>query len=539
MKRIGVAMHADAGRRLTIEALAGVVGFEWIECDFDPDDRSIDAWIIPEARAEDVPSIVAADRPCFVVLTGDPRGDPQDRRPIRFSSSSDVPRVLAGRLVTCSQGRDRCDLPADLPITQTLAFQGDDRVWATHATPRRRHHFTSEAIPALVEREPIFRHFDQDGFFGLLPLLAFLQEVVSDPGWEGPPLQACFMFDDPNLHWSTYGFLDFEEFADHAEAHGYHGSFATIPLDGWFIHERTARLFRSRADRISLLMHGNDHVNHELARDMDASERLRLLSQALWRIEALERRAKVEVARVMAPPHGACSEATLHAMATLGYEAACISRGSLAAFNANAPWLRGLGMRPSDIIGGLPVLPRFRISATCQNAVLVAALLRQPIVPVGHHQDVAAGLDLFANLADDINGLGPVHWRDMKSIARAQFSQKVDGKILRVRMHSTRVDVRVPPGIEAIHAERGWRGASVDELHYSIAGRRSAECPNDGEPIEVKTGDRVAIDARPRQVAPASRASYAGARPWPIVRRVLTEVRDRLAPHLAVLRGRS
>ena len=49
----------------------------------------------------------------------------------------------------------------------------------------------------------------------------------------------------------------------------------------------------------------------------------------------------------------------------------------------------------TEMVAGLPVISRFRISRECQNAILLAAYLDQPIIPVGHHQDVAGGLDLL------------------------------------------------------------------------------------------------------------------------------------------------
>jgi len=37
-----------------------------------------------------------------------------------------------------------------------------------------------------------------------------------------PPLRACFVIDDPNLHWPSYGHLDYRRMAEHARRGGYH-----------------------------------------------------------------------------------------------------------------------------------------------------------------------------------------------------------------------------------------------------------------------------------------------------------------------------
>ena len=52
------------------------------------------------------------------------------------------------------------------------------------------------------------------------------------------------MLDDPNLHWPTYGFLDYAALVGSAKKHNYHVAIATIPLDGWFVHSAVGQLFR-------------------------------------------------------------------------------------------------------------------------------------------------------------------------------------------------------------------------------------------------------------------------------------------------------
>jgi hypothetical protein len=282
-------------------------------------------------------------------------------------------------------------------------------------------------------------------------------------------------------------------------------------------------------------MHGNDHVGEELSGRMQSREEAGILLQALWRIQRLELRSKVEVARVMAAPHGACSEACLGQMARLGYDAACVSRGSLAHHNPGAPWLRTLGMGPCDIVAGLPILPRFRLSSRCQAAILIAALLRQPIIPVGHHQDAARGFDVLAELAGFINGLGTVHWAGMSRIVRSQYSSMVDGKALLVRLHAGRADIRVPSGIEEVRVEppASMHGL-MQPLQYAIRGpscSAPAACAWN-EPISVVADETVVVRCGQSAALPDEETRYASMKLWPIIRRLLTEGRDRLAPTL-------
>src|SRR5687767_15441203 len=96
-----------------------------------------------------------------------------------------------------------------------------------------RHHYVALPVPELTEGEAVFTHFSGPRIACLLPLVLFLRTLIESPCWERPPLQAAFMFDDPNLHWTSYGFIDYADMVRHAAAGNYHVSMATIPLDGW------------------------------------------------------------------------------------------------------------------------------------------------------------------------------------------------------------------------------------------------------------------------------------------------------------------
>src|SRR5258706_1519091 len=127
-------------------------------------------------------------------------------------------------------------------------------------------------------------------------------------------MRACFMFDGPNLHWGSYGYIPYRELAKLAHARNFHVALATVPLDSWYVHRSTAALFRANTQRLSLLFHGNDHLRSELGQDRDRNASVGLLAQSLKRIAGAERRSGLSFSRVMAPPHGACKPEILDAM---------------------------------------------------------------------------------------------------------------------------------------------------------------------------------------------------------------------------------
>jgi len=370
---------------------------------------------------------------------------------------------------------------------------------------------------------------------GLLPMLHFLDLVLGAQGWTLPPLRASFVIDDPNLHWPSYGFLEYRDLIKHASRHGYHVGLATVPLDGWLVNSRAAALVRENPAELSLLMHGNDHVARELGRLATSAEAEPVIAQALQRIAALERRSGVVVDRVMAPPHGACSEPALAAMFRLGIEAACISRPY--------PWRDGLpaptplaGWRPAELVaGGLPVLPRHSLSLPREDLVF-RALLGQPLILYGHHQDFAHGLDLFAQAASDINALGDVQWGPLGWIARGNYSTRRVGETLHVGMHARRLSIEVPDGVRALHVQAqeplggpAWHKldleGEISEMTFRDGLGQSLPRPVDA-PAEL---DVTLIADQPLVHTEIPARPF---KPWPRIRRMMVEGRDRVQPLL-------
>jgi hypothetical protein len=531
MKTIGILTPLKSlGLQRMLKALGEAFQVRFEERTFG-NDEGIDAWFFQSVDWETRHCIARLNKSCYAVIRDDQRIPCGDSSTIKFSRNPALPSVLSGRLIRTNEIIKLMALPQRENMT-VLASKSGTPVWAIQEREGQYYHYVTLAVPELNEGEPLFQYFNGKKFLQLLPLIIFLQTLTEDKRWEQPPLRACFMFDDPNLHWRTYGFVDFAKFAEHAQGHNYHVSFATIPQDTWFFHKPTALLFQRHRDQLSLLIHGNDHIAHELARHSSDEERNRNLRQALKRIGEFERCAKVEVSRVMVPPHGACSEATLRVMAHIGFEAACISTGSLLRYNGRAVWLRTLGMSPSDIIAGLPVFSRFALSEEYQNTILISALLHQPIIIRGHHYDVADGLQLLADISEFVNSLGTVTWCNMKGISRSHCVQKCEGEILRVRMLTKRIEIVVPKGISNILVE--WpmsQGVETSAPVWRLAGKDHDLNfhPVDG-PIPGIGNQQIEIAA---ELLP-SRLSDTNAvnkiRLWPLVRRQLTETRDRLAP---------
>jgi hypothetical protein len=500
---------------------------------------------------------VPAGLPALVAATA--HGHRVDPALITFSADQRVHRALRGRRLSDDVTAHSATFARERP-ERVLATAAGRPVWWESS---ERAQVSAFALHELQAGETLRDHLRPGRFMGLVPLLHFLHaltdgdhagesgyaaenqaagnggEVGHDPrtGWGERPLRAAFVIDDPNLHWTSYGYLRYPELVDHARRHGYHIALATVPLDGWCVNRRAARLIGGHSAQVSLLVHGNDHVARELGRLASDGPAQSAVAQALRRVAAFERRARVRVSRVMAPPHGACSEAVLRAMFRLGFEAACISspypwRGRLPPPTPLAGW------HPAELVaGGLPVLPRYHLDHP-RDELVFRALLGQPLVLYGHHWDMAGGLDVLGQAVADVNGLGDVRWSPLEQIARANFTCARAGDVLAIQLFSRAASVDVPAGVAAVRVETPdvhggplWRGVTCDGLRAPMM-RANGGWTSPEIPVSVGAGRTVRATLEPAR--PLDFAALAGPaiKPWPLTRRLLVEGRDRLRPLL-------
>lgn len=419
-------------------------------------------------------------------------------------------------------------MPGDVLVAQTSDFP----LWTRRVEGSASVDFITAPAPVLGTSEFLYDHFKPDRWFSLLCLLHFVKMIA---GWAFPPVRACFMFDDPNLHWPSYGYVRYADLASDAELHNYHVSFATVPLDAWFIHPAVARDFRVWKARLSLLIHGNDHTYHELARASTRVARIALAAQAMRRVSRIDEAVGVTVPRIMAAPHGACSEKMAEVLLKTGFDGACISRSSLLSHNSSVQWPVSMGLSPAEFFGGgLPVIPRFHIQSDLHTRARLAAFLGQPIIPVGHHGDLADGRGLLQTRASTINSLRDVTWSNMQAISETNYWVRSIGEVLHVKTFARQITLPRPPGAKQICLERAWvtpSGAEPVLIDVAAATpilqqpcRETLSVVTSGETVTIRDVCSDAVDVRMTRLhAPACTA---------VIRRCLCEIRDRLSPTL-------
>jgi hypothetical protein len=453
------------------------------------------------------------------VIDARPTGEPTTPRAVVVSLSDDpaVPEPFRGRRIPELLG-DRPFVPA--PGEVVLASCDGGALWTRSVAPDGSEAHRVAVPPPGLDSGTLLEAFRPGRFVGLLPLLAAARATRGSL-----PLPAAIQIDDPNLHATRYGFLDYRDIGRLARAAPFHVVMATIPLDAWRTSRAAAREFA--AGGLSLCVHGNDHVSRELGRERTDAELDRLLVQALGRIARLERASGIRVSRVMAPPHGACAANVPRALVRSGFSALTISRPR--------PWGPPpadaddvlLGARRAELVDGLPLIRRIHVDDI--DLVPFAAFLEQPLVVYGHHWDWPGGADDLAATAARIDGITPTAWGPLEDAVRHGVETWREGTTLQIRMYGRDATVEVPADasdVTVLPEERHPADALDTATVVSTVreGRSSPEILL----LRLTASDTV----RPATTRSPPRSLL------PIARRLLTESRDRLQPVRAGGRGR-
>ncbi|WAK00561.1 hypothetical protein [Methylobacter sp. YRD-M1] len=448
---------------------------------------------------------------------------------VKFADDPDVPFPFRGRTVNTklTQIRPVLSTRTDEKI---LAASKQGPIWIVSKVNGIKHFKSVLPLPSISTEQNFSDVFNGECFLELLVLLEFIREISTGTAYQHPPLRASFIVDDPNLHWPSYGYIDYRKIAARAKKENYHVSFATIPLDTWFTHGATADLFRTNSRWLSLLIHGNNHSREELARNYSEMVRNGLLRQAIRRINRMEQKANLRVCRVMVPPHGACSSEMLAELPKCGFESACISAGSLRAHNQDEPWIKKLGFFPSEMIEGCPVLPRWGLNGNVKNSLLVAAYLGQPMILRGHHQDLKDGGEIFDEFAKFINGFGNVFWSSMTDLSRLNYLWRIEKTACHIKPLGMNITFKLPNGAASVVIENP--GAMVDCTWQIVSADGNVHKIMPGEHLRLaeKMGSEISIERNAlSQLQHASvAANHNSTDTVLILRRLLTEARDRL-----------
>jgi hypothetical protein len=453
---------------------------------------------------------------------------------ITFTSSEAVHRAFRGKTLADSS---LINFSGVSDSFESLAKVGEQTIWAVEQQGHQEHHRVGVDVPVFTEKDFFHNHFRERCWFAMVPLLHFLRRLLGPDGWRASEPRASFIIDDPNLHHRSYGYIDFEKLANHAAAHNYHATIATVPLDAWYFDRKAVDLFQTHKQHISLMMHGVNHVADELARSYDEQDAWSLLATGLRRIADLESRSGLAVARIMAAPHGAFAEFLADLMVRLGYEGACVSVGSLLRWNREKLWPADLGFSMAQPLGslGFPVFHRIGLSET---DVRLSAFLGNPVIVTLHHQDCVSNFARLESMANTVNSIDSVRWMGIEEISETNFASKKQNEALRIWPYSRRLAVPLSSEITEVEiCPSPYCGGFTINLQNHH--RDGTETVVHNVPARHRiSNNRLEIFFPPSNAVDYSQVESRGVSLWPIVRRILTEARDRTQPILSLASAR-
>lgn len=475
----------------------------------------------------------AAGMPALSLLAAEP-GDSGPPRAQTLADSPSLDLRLRGAVLPDSRlagARAAGASLGDPEAATVLARDADGPTWV-----RSGERDAALMIPAeLGDGEALRERLCEGRSAALLPLVHFLRELTAELRWRPPPPRASLLFDDPNLHWPSYGFIRLPELGEHARAHGYHVALAMVPLDARFAHPGAVRAVSESGGAISLLCHGNDHNGPELGQLADEVEGLTNAAQALRRIAAFEHRTGLSVDRVMVPPHEQCSAASMTGLRRCGFAAITMTRPFPWLAHSPQAWLARppaasplIGWQPADFAGTMPVLLRHPLATRDAPELVLRAFLDQPLILYGHHDDVADGLDPLATAAEDVNRLQPTRWCSLGEIAASSFETRQDGSQLALRAFGRSLELAVPPGVEELTVSLPGTHPGPAPVSLSIDG----VVVDFDEPVGVSDAATVSIEIRDADAVDPGAVPPPRRRPLAPARRAFREGRDRLLPLL-------
>lgn len=448
---------------------------------------------------------------------------------VLFSSTDALDPALRGQTLACSL--QALASPPELSGFETLASLAGSPVWAMRrGTGSRLQYRVNLPIRGLEDGVEIIDVLHEAEFISLLPLVEFLRRIGENGSWARPALRATLILDDPNLHYRRYGHIDYKRFADHARQTGFHACMATVPFDGWLINQEAAAIFQEYPDALSLAIHGNDHEYKELIRSVSNDEAAKVIAQAMRRIARIERKSGLGVAQIMVPPHGACSAMFFNIMARSGFYGATTTRNAVWKYSELKEREPGSGLALAEIVGGLPVIHRFRFNSDRRrHRIAITAYLKHPLIAYGHHEDFAGGLDAFDDVAKQINKFG-TKWMSPTELFASNFESKHEGGTLWIKPFSRHVVVPAGNGCSEVRFDfSNFPDGSAGTLEFSRDGSPKIRhiCANGTAVIATDGAHAITITLESdNQIAywnvPKRRTRLTSA-----IRRVMSECRDR------------
>jgi hypothetical protein len=265
--------------------------------------------------------------------------------------------------------------------------------------------FLSASSEIIDIHLPATKYFDvKEHFCSAVPIVMYLTWTFGRDCWTSTQTPGCLIVDDPLLK-SRYGFLRFNDALKLMDTHNFTTAIAFIPWNWRRTNRQTVEQFKSRADRLSVCVHGCDHSGGEFAVRSTAllSRRSKTASQ---RMASLFQRTSLRHDNVMVFPQGMFSPEAGRALKLHGFVAAVNTEVAPSGDARNDTKIADLWNVAIMRYGTFPIFTRRYLTHGVENFAF-DALLGKPCLIVAHHEVFR---DHGRELAEFIERLNSLKW---------------------------------------------------------------------------------------------------------------------------------
>ena len=276
-------------------------------------------------------------------------------------------------------------------------------------------------------------------FSRVLPLLMFAKAELPDAVWRAstPPL-ANLIIDDPLLR-PDYGFLNFEAALAKGDELGFTATIGFIPWNYRRSTKATTELFCRRSDRLTICIHGCDHIESEFTAT-DLARLNSMAGNAVWRMEDHQQRNALAFTKAMVFPQGRFSAPAMLSLKCNGYMAA-VNTDVIASPTSDALTIVDFLDVAITRYYGFPLYRRRYPESRTEFPFMM--FLGQPLLLVEHHGFFKGGFSRLESLIDGINQL-PVKpsWNSLADVLQKTYKVRRNSSTeFHCRLFSTRQTV--------------------------------------------------------------------------------------------------
>jgi len=258
-------------------------------------------------------------------------------------------------------------------------------------------------------------------FSHLLPPAMFFRAAFGTGCWHNPQRLANLIIDDTLLQ-PSYGYLNYRELVDKMCQSNFCTTVAFIPFNHRRTERKTAQLFQTNTDKLSLCVHGCNHSNDEFVSD-DVEAFNAKIQLASDRMRSHYARTGVKYTDVMVFPQGRFSAKALQALKANNYIAAVNS------FPTSTPAPQNIDFRVRDFLEvaftryeAFPLFLR-RYPGPIEDCAF-DLFFGKPLLLVGHHGDFKDRGQRLTELITTLNSHFAPRWVCLQEALSNSYLQR-------------------------------------------------------------------------------------------------------------------